>query len=183
VRSEVVPFEEPLLFPLDSRLIGAKLDLPPSAQPVGPRHRLCLLIYRFDLRPDWREVITAIEPCLTYIRPKALTYSMVPNTELEERFRAETGVDLAIVTEVGTGVPVAPFVHVVLGPHLGVKSSVAWNWQYRVLKATVVAYGQQSGFAEWEISRDGLVGPVELRAIVRVPKGGTSALSQDHRPV
>jgi hypothetical protein len=93
---------------------------------------------------------------------------MIPSTELEERFRAQTTVDLAIATGISTGVPLAPFVSLDVGP--SVKSDIAWHWKYRVLKAKVVTHGQQSNFSEWKIARDGLVGALELRAIVRVPK-------------
>ena len=170
VKSRVVPFQEPLLFALDHRLAKASSSLPAELQPVGPDHRLCVLIYGLDLKPAPHEVFTRLEVRFAYGRVKGLTYSMIPNTELEERFRAQTSVELAIGTGVSTGVPLAPFVSLDVGPSVGIKSHIAWHWEYQVLHAKVLTYGRQSNFAEWRIARNGLVGPIELRAIVRVPK-------------
>jgi len=173
ILSGVVPFQEPLLFSLDSKLLTAALQLPHGAQAIGPEDRVCLMIYGFDLRPHETETIVGVDPRLSYLRPKALTYSMVPNTDLEERFKAKANVDLAIAAKASAESPeiaVPPFIEVKAGARANVEGGLTWHWQYRVLKATVVNHGSQSGFAEWQISKDGLVGPLELRAIIRVPK-------------
>ncbi|HYQ77963.1 MAG TPA: hypothetical protein VEP91_02510 [Solirubrobacterales bacterium] len=173
IRSVVVPFGEPLVYSFEDRLAGAALKLPANMAPVGPKHQVCLLSYGFDLRPDEDEVITRVKPKLTYSTPAGLTYSMVPNTELEERFRAQTNVELGFAGEFGAGVPqlsVAPFVQVAGQAHAKTETSLLWRWRYRVLKAKVVAYGTQSEFAEWDIARDGLVGQLELHVILRLPR-------------
>lgn len=170
IGSQVDPFQAPLAFALDNRRAKASRTIPVDDQPLSPGQRLCVLIYGVDLKPAPREVITRLELRLTYARSKALTFNMIPNTELEERFRAQSKVDLAMKTGVSTGIPLAPFVSLDVGPAVGVEANIAWNFQYRVLKAKVVTHGQQSNFAEWQIARDDLVGAIELRAIVRVPK-------------
>ena len=179
VDSQMIPFQEPLLFSLNSRLLKHVLQLPAGAPAVGQNDRLCLLIYGFDLRPAETETIISVDPRLTYVRPKALTYNMVPNTELEERFRAKTSVNLGIAAKGSVGVPdiaVHPFVEVGAGAHAKVESSLIFHWQYRVLKANVINYGAQSDFAEWNISKQGLVGPLELRVLIRIPKGARRLL-------
>jgi len=173
VDSRIIPFQEPLLFSLNSRLLKRVLQLPAGAPTVGQNDRLCLLIYGFDLRPAETEKIVSVDLRLTYIRPKALTYNMFPNTELEERFRAKTSVNLGIAAKGSVGVPdvaVHPFVEVGASAHAEVESGLIFHWQYQVLKANVINYGTQSDFAEWSISKQGLVGPLELRVLIRIPK-------------
>lgn len=173
ILSEIVPFQEPLFFSLDSKLLNAALQLPHGAQAIGPDDRVCLMIYGFELRPHDTETIIGVDPRLAYLRPKAITYSMVPSTELEERFKAKANVNLAIAAEASAEVPeiaVPPFIEVKSGAHAKIEGGLAWHWQYRVLKATVVNHGTQSDFAEWKISKGGLIGQLELRTIIRVPK-------------
>ena len=173
IRSAVVPFGEPLVYSFEDRLAGAALKLPAGLAPVGPKDQVCLLSYGFDLRPDEDEVITRIKPKLTYSAPVGLTYSMIPNTELEERFRAQANVELGFTGELGAGVPdlsVAPFVQIAGQANAKTETSLLWRWRYRVLKAKVLSYGTQSKFAEWDIARDGLVGQLELQVILRLPR-------------
>jgi hypothetical protein len=173
VRSDIVPFEEPLLYALDSRVESAGLDLPSGVEPVGPRHRLCLMIYGFDLKPAEDEAITSVEPRLTYLRPKGLTYSMVPNSLLEERFHAKTRVALSIAGRTSAGIPgitVDPLVEAHAHGAAEAESVVSWQWEYRLLRATVETAGRQSSFAEWKISKKGLIGPLEVRVIIRLPR-------------
>ncbi len=173
IRSEVIPFGEPLVYSFQDRLAGAVLSLPDGLAPVGPEDQVCLLSYGFDLRPDSDEVITRIKPRLTYSDPTGLTYAMVPNTELEERFRAQASVELGVAGEGAAGMPkvsVAPFLQVAAEATAKSKVSLLWRWQYRVLKAKVLAYGKQSEFAEWDIAKAGLIGQLELKVILRLPR-------------
>lgn len=173
VRSSVVPFQEPLVYCLDERAVGTLVPLPGSAAAVGPDDRLGVLIYGFDLRPADGETIVAIAPRLRYKRARCLTYAMVPNMELEERFKAETEVELTLGADAAIGIPsFSPAAGIGGSARAGgaVRSGVAWSWRYRVLRARVVTFGTQSDFAEWEIRRDDLVGALELRALLRIPK-------------
>lgn len=173
IRSSVVPFQEPLVYCLDERAIGSLTPLPASAAAVGPADRLGVLLYGFDLRPADGETIVAVAPRLRYRRARCLTYSMVPNTELEERFKAETEVALTLGADAAIGTPSfspAPGIGASAQATAGLSSGVAWRWRYRVLRARVVTFGTQSDFAEWEIRRDDLVGALELRALLRIPK-------------
>jgi hypothetical protein len=173
IRSAVVPFGEPLVYSFEDCFAGSALKLPVGLAPVGPKDQVCLLSYGFDLRPDEDEAITRIKPKLTYRAPAGLTYSMIPNTELEERFRAQSNVELGFTGKFGAGVPgvsIAPFVQVAGQANAEAETSLLWRWRYRILKAKVLAYGKQSEFAEWDIARDGLVGQLELQVILRLPR-------------
>jgi hypothetical protein len=176
IRSEVVPYQEPLLYPLPHGLLGDALQLPKDVQPLRRQDQCCLMLFGMGLRPGEGETITSINLRLTYVRPRGLTYSMIPNTELEERFHASTAVELAIATEGAAGlpeVPIAPLMTARVQAGGGVRVGVAWHWRYSVLHATVVNHGAQSGFAEWTISKNGLIGPLELRVLLRIPMTST----------
>ncbi len=109
--------------------------------------------------------------------PSFLTRRLIPDTELEERLAARAMVALGLraaltveVDELATaaGLPVSGAVEA------GVDSGFVWRWSYRLLKAKILASGQNSSFADWELRQSPtLMGRLDL-AVLCAPKGSAT---------
>lgn len=174
VNSSMKPNEEPIAFPLAPYYKQLITPMPFEIQQLSLTHNLYLLCYGFDLEPAKGEQIVKVILRLKYPAGTSfLTYSMSPDTDIEQTTLAHAKVVLGLDPTLKFRIPEiapAPGIKVGGGVSVGADIGVLLKWEYRVLKAKVIATGVLTGGAKWEMVREGLLGSVPVWAVIRAPK-------------
>jgi hypothetical protein len=167
--------ERPLAYPLLPYYRLVETPIPAEIEILSRQWGIYLVDYGLDLVPNGGERFAWLELSLKYIsKSRAVTFALAPDTELESAAEAHVHVTLGLDPHLAFRVA-----DVALGPNLalgggaraGLDAGFIRKWQYRSLKARVIATGIQSSHATWRIERDDLVGGVPLRIVLLTPIG------------
>jgi len=90
-------FEQPFVLPLLPYLEEAEQAIPPEIRILCQQHDFYLIKYGFDALPQGKERFTKVDIHIDYPDDQGfLTRDLVPDTQIEERFRAEGKVTVAL---------------------------------------------------------------------------------------
>jgi hypothetical protein len=172
--SEIVPAEQPLILPLVPYLRKSKQPIPPDIAVLAKQYDFYLVKYGLDAIRRGKERFESLEFRVDY-PAQQLTITMTPDTELETRFSARSSVRVGVNASLSFQVPeiaVAPVASLGGGAGADVATNLIYSWDYRVLRAEVIATGAKSSYSQWIINRpQELVGALECAAVLRVPVG------------
>ena len=167
--------ERPFVLPLVEFLNTAKKNIPPEIQILNKQYDIYLIKYGVDAKPVGKEKFSELELQMDYPNDQGFqTYSIIPDTEIEERFSARTDVTVGLDPNLKFKVP-----DINLGQgfalggdvHLSTESEFILHWNYKLLSAKVVAVGIRSSYVEWTIKKPNqMIGSVELSTVLCVPK-------------
>lgn len=171
--------ERPFVLPLLRYLEAASSDVPPDVRLLAEQYDLFLVRFAADAQPVGKERIRKLRVRFGYpTQPPFLTLRLIPDTVLEQRFAARNEVTLGLragltfdVDELASavGLPVTGAVEA------GVNSGFIYRWTYQPLHATILASGQNSSFAAWELVRSPtLIGRIDLAVVLCTPKGAVT---------
>jgi hypothetical protein len=167
--------EQPFVLPLLPYLTAAQQQVQPEIQVLKEQYNLYMIKYGIDAKPQDKERFSKVELRLDYPdRQGFITFSMIPDTELEERFSAQAkikvGLDPYLKFKV-PDIPLEPGSAVGGGVELATTAGFLLHWDYKPLAAKVIALGKKSLYAEWTIEKPKqMAGSVELATILCVPK-------------
>lgn len=168
--------ERPFVLPLLSYLTTAQRQVPADIQVLSQQYDIYLIKYGVDAKPKGKEKFAEVELVLDYPNDQGfLTYSMAPDTELEEKFSAKTKVKVGLDTSLKfrvPDVPIQPGMSVGGGVDVSNESDFVLYLEYKLLAAKVIALGMSSSYVEWTIKKPlQMIGSVGLATVLCVPKG------------
>lgn len=168
--------EQPFVFPLVKYLEAAEQQIPPEVKVKKDECDFYLVKYGVDVKPEGKEKFTKVLLHLDYPAEKGfLTYSMMPDTELQERFGAEAKVTLGLDPHLKFRVPdveLEPGVAVGGGVEVAAEAGFLISLSYRPVEAELVALGEKSSYVEWHVEKPKrMIGSVEFATVLCVPKG------------
>jgi hypothetical protein len=165
--------EQPFVFPLLQLFAASKQEIPPEIEVLKNQYNIYLIKYGITANPEGNEKITKLDIHLDYPN-EFLTYNMTPDTKLEEKFRAYANVETKLDTHLNFGAfefkPI-PGVDVGAGVQSSVEAGFLLHWEYKLLKAKVVAGGVHSSYAHWIIDKpEQMVGDIPFCMVLCIPK-------------
>jgi hypothetical protein len=168
--------ERPFVLPLLPYLSSTGHQVPAEIRLLSEQFDLFLVKYGVDATPQGKEKFAEVKLSLDYPDNQGfLTYSMIPNTELEEIFVAKgegaVGLDLNLKFKVPE-IPVQPGLVIGAGITASSKSNILLNLEYKALVAKVIAVGVNSSYVRWTIRKpQQMIGSVGFTFVLCVPQG------------
>jgi hypothetical protein len=166
--------EQPFVLPLLSYLTAAQQQVPSEIQVLKEQYNLYLIKYSIDANPQEKEQFTRVELHLDYPTGH-LTFSMIPDTTVEETMNARSKTKVALDPHLKFAIPdviLKPGVSVGGGIEVATDTTFLLSWEYRPLRAKVIALGAKSSYAQWIIEQPKqMIGSIELVTVLCVPKG------------
>lgn len=167
--------EQPFVLPLLEYLEAVEHQIPPDIKVLKEKGAFYLIKYGIDVKPEGKEKFTKILLHLEYPTNQGfLTYSMTPDTELEEKFSAKAKVKVGLDSHLKFRVPdieLKPGVGVGGGVEASAETNFLINLSYTPVEAKLVALGEKSSYAEWHVEKPKrMIGSVEFSTVLYVPK-------------
>lgn len=171
--------EQPFVLPLLAYLEAAEQKVPPEVKALRENQSFYLIKYGIDVKPENKEKFVKVLLHLEYPAKQGfLTFSMLPDTEVEQNFGAQAKITVGVDPHLKFRVPdvnLQPGLSVGGGIQAATDASFLLNLSYHPLQAKLVALGEKSSYVEWHIENPArLLGSVEFSTIVSVPKGTKS---------
>jgi hypothetical protein len=169
-------FEQPFVLPLLPYFAAAKQQVPPEIEVLKNQYDLYLVKYGVDVNPQGKEKFAKVDLHLDYPMGQGFfTLSMIPDSELVERFSAKSKITVGLDPHLNFKVPdinLKPGVEVGGGMRLAVESDLLIHWEYTMLTANVIALGAKGSYVQWIIEKPKqMVGSVELATVLCAHKG------------
>ena len=168
--------ERPFVLPVLSYLSAAGKQVPPEIQVLKEQYNLYLIKYGVNAKPRGKETFAEVELRLDYPDDKGfLTYSIIPDTEIEERLGIKSNVRVGLDTSFKVTVPDVDLMPGLMklggGVELAAENDLIFHWEYKALSARVIAIGIKSSYVEWTIRKPKkMIGSVELSTVICVPR-------------
>lgn len=174
-KSELEPSERPFVLPLVQYLDAADQHIPPDIKVLNRQWDFYLVRFGLNAIPRAKERFGEVELRFSYHEEDGcLSFSLNPDSELEDRFAARASVTFGITPSLGFSIPSIQANHFRAGGDASADLDLGliYKWECKPLRARVVATGVKSSYARWIISAsEPLIGSVELSVVLGAPKG------------
>ena len=171
-QSKIELGEKPFVLPLIPYIKAAGEAIPPDVKLLSKQYDCFLIKYGLNAVLQDKERFVKVEFKVDYPKEQ-VTYSLAPNTELEEKVSARIGATIGIDPHLGFRVPDVDLgsINVGGGASAGIDTGFFYEWEYKPLQAKVITTGAKSSYAQWIINEPKrMIGDIEFSTVMLVPR-------------